>query len=111
MFHWLAAVVSTVNMKSPLESLPPLTRLRLETHGSGDAWPGPPVQSGTSVPLRKICTVSWFSAGGTTDLSSVNVNTIGLSAVAWTGVPSAAMTVMFACWLRNVYPLGPCDGE
>src|SRR5437773_12564496 len=102
MFHWLAAVVCTVTVTSPVESGPPLTTFRLETHGSGEAWPGPPAHSGTSVPLRKICTLVGFSLGGTTEWSSVNVNTIGLSTVPVTGVPSAATTLMVTCRLRNV---------
>ena len=46
----LAVVVSTVSSMSP-----PARSVRMETHGSGEASPAFPVQSGTACPSFEIC--------------------------------------------------------
>src|SRR5207247_8815026 len=76
-FQMLVLDVRTVSRMSPSAR-----RVRSVTQGSGDAEPGAPVQSGTSVPSLNVWIVVSSSPVGTREASIWKTTTSGLPGVA-----------------------------
>ena len=96
-FHALAVEVWTVSWISP--SAGPVRVLRLATHGSGEAFSGAPVQSGTKMPPLKSGKLAAVMSSGTIVSSRMNRMISGNC-----DVPAGAL--MLTCWPKRWKPGG-----